>query len=246
MERKENAPDSPYLTDNLKDYPSELALLYENSTRRLYSAGEMVYIQSDASKPEFYLIESGRVKIALLSKDGSERTVIIQERNTLFGYAAAFDGHPHFQTATALEPSQLRVIPVETFLALNDKYPRLSAVLIAAFARVTRMLILQIENDSFMDARRRVAHMLCKLASEVGQRTPKGILIAKKVTQEDIGSLTGLSRVSVSLALNHFEEEDLLRKKRNMIEIFNVEKLQNVAGGTAKMGRPGGHFQEIK
>jgi len=229
MGRGNSALDSPYLTDNLKDYPAELTLFYENSTRRLCASGEMIYMQSEASRPEFYLIEKGRVKIALLSKDGSERTVIIQERNTIFGYAAAFDGHPHFHTATALEPTELRVIPVETFLALNDKHPRLSAVIIAAFARVTRMLILQIENDSFMDARRMVARMLCKLASEVGQKTPKGILIAKKVTQEDIGSLTGLSRVSVSLALNHFEEEDLLRKKRNMIEIFNVEKLQNLA-----------------
>jgi CRP/FNR family transcriptional regulator len=230
MEGREGAPDSPYLTDNLKDYPVELNLLYENSTKRSCAAGEMIYIQSEASRPEFYLIEEGRVKIALLSKDGSERTVIIQERNTLFGYAAAFDGHPHFHTATALEPTELRVVPVATFLALNDRHPRLSAVIIAAFARVTRMLILQIENDSFMDARRRVAHMLCKLASEVGQTTPRGILIAKKVTQEDLGNLTGLSRVSVSLALNHFEEQDLLRKKRNMIEIFNVEKLRTVAG----------------
>ncbi len=230
MEGREGAPDSPYLTDNLKDYPVELNLLYENSTKRSCAAGEMIYIQSEASRPEFYLIEEGRVKIALLSKDGSERTVIIQERNTLFGYAAAFDGHPHFHTATALEPTELRVVPVATFLALNDRHPRLSAVIIAAFARVTRMLILQIENDSFMDARRRVAHMLCKLASEVGQTTPRGILIAKKVTQEDLGNLTGLSRVSVSLALNHFEEQDLLRKKRNMFEIFIVEKLRTVAG----------------
>jgi CRP/FNR family transcriptional regulator, cyclic AMP receptor protein len=229
MEEKENIPNSPYLTDNLKGYQTEVELLYKNSTARSCAAGEMVYIQGEDSVPEFYLIESGRVRIGLLSKDGSERTIIIQENNTVFGYAAAFDGHPYFQTATALEPTQLRVIPVNTFLSLNDKYPRLSLLLIAAFARVTRMLALQIENDSFMDAQRRVAHMLCKLASEVGQRTPKGVLIARKVTQEDIGSLTGLSRVSVSLALNRFEERDLLRKKRNMVEIFDMDKLKVIA-----------------
>jgi CRP/FNR family transcriptional regulator, cyclic AMP receptor protein len=229
MEEKENIPNSPYLTDNLKDYQAEVALLYKNSTTRSFAAGDMVYIQGEDSVPEFYLIESGRIRIGLLSKDGSERTIIIQENNTVFGYAAAFDGHPYFQTATALEPTRLRVIPVGTFLSLNDKYPRLSLLLIAAFARVTRMLALQIESDSFMDAQRRVAHMLCKLASEVGQRTPKGILIARKVTQEDIGSLTGLSRVSVSLALNRFEERDLLRKKRNMVEIFDIDKLKDIA-----------------
>ncbi len=229
MGGNESVPDSPYLTDNLKDYPAELALLYDNSTTRTCAAGEMIYVSGTESNPEFYLIESGRVKIGLLDKDGSERTVIIQERNTLFGYAAAFDGHPYFHTVTALEPTRLRVIKVATFLALNDRHPRLSLLLIAAFARVTRMLILQIEDVAFMDAQRRVAHMLCKLASEVGQRTPKGLLIARKVTQEEIGNLTGLSRVSVSLVLNRFEEHELLRKKRNMIEIFDVEKLKDIA-----------------
>jgi CRP/FNR family transcriptional regulator len=229
MGGNENVPDSPYLTDNLKDYPAELALLYDNSTARVCAAGEMVYVSGTASRPEFYLIESGRVKIGLLDKDGSERTVVIQERNTIFGYAAAFDGHPHFQTATALEPTRLRVVSVAAFLALNDRHPRLSLLLIAAFARVTRMLILQIEDVAFMDAQRRVAHMLCKLASEIGQRTPKGVLIARKVTQEEIGNLTGLSRVSVSLVLNRFEENELLRKKRSTIEIFDVEKLKDVA-----------------
>jgi CRP-like cAMP-binding protein len=229
MGRDEAVPDSPYLTDNLKDYPAELALLYDNSTTRACGAGEMVYIHGTESRPEFYLIESGRVKIGLLDKDGSERTVIIQERNTLFGYAAAFDGYPYFQTATALEPTRLRVISVADFLALNDRHPRLSLLLIAAFARVTRMLILQIEDVAFMDAQRRLAHMLCKLAAEVGQRTPRGLLIARKVTQEEIGNLTGLSRVSVSLVLNRFEEHGLLRKKRNMIEIFDVEKLKEIA-----------------
>jgi CRP-like cAMP-binding protein len=74
-----------------------------------------------------------------------------------------------------------------------------------------------------MDAQRRVTHMLCKLVSEIRQKTPRGFLIARKVTQEDIASLTGLSRVSVSLALNHFETMELLRKKRNTIEIFDPE-----------------------
>ncbi len=51
MEGREGAPDSPYLTDNLKDYPTELNLLSENSTKRSCSAGEMIYIQSEASRP---------------------------------------------------------------------------------------------------------------------------------------------------------------------------------------------------
>ncbi len=72
--------------------------------------------------------------------------------------------------------------------------------------------------------------MIYKLAYEIGQKTQRGLLIAKKVTQEDIASLTGLSRVSVSLALNHFEDLDIVRKKRNIIEVLDIKKLRDFIG----------------
>lgn len=230
MDQESYIPDSPYLTDNLNDHPEELSLLLQVSAPRSYAPGQLIYVQGEESKQYFYLIEKGRVKISLLAKDGSEKIIVIQEKNTLFGYAAAFDGHPYFHTATAIEETGLRIIGMNEFLVLVEKHPKVSLLVISAFARVTRMLVLQIEDFSFLDAEKRVAHMLYKLAREVGQKTSRGLLIAKKVNQEDIASLTGLSRVSVSLAMNHFEDLGILRKKRNMIEVFDNEQLRAFVG----------------
>lgn len=230
MGEKSYIPDSPYLVDNLTNHPEELSLLFSIAKRKSCSAGALIYVQGEERKPYFYLIEEGKVKISLLSKDGSEKIIVIQEKNTLFGYAATFDGHPYFHTATAVEDTKLRIIHINDFLRLFEKHPKVALLLIAAFARVTRMLVLQIEDFSFLDAEKRVAHMIYKLAYEVGQKTTKGLLIAKKVTQEDLASLTGLSRVSVSLALNHFEDLDILRKKRNIIEVLDIEKLKDFVG----------------
>jgi len=124
----------------------------------------------------------------------------------------------------------LRIIHINDFLNLVDKHPKVGLLIVVAFARVTRMLVLQIEDFSFLDAEKRVAHMIYKLAYEIGQKTPRGLLIAKKVTQEDIARLAGLSRVSVSLALNHLEDLDILRKKRNIIEVFDIKKLKDFIG----------------
>jgi CRP-like cAMP-binding protein len=90
MDRKNYIPDSPYLTDNLTDHPEELSLLLSISKPKRYAAGGLIYVQGEESKPYFYLIEQGKVKISLLGKDGSEKIIVIQERNTLFGYAATF------------------------------------------------------------------------------------------------------------------------------------------------------------
>lgn len=223
-------PNSPYFTDKLTSYPEELSLLRAISKPKRYAPGEVIYMQGEEAKPYFYLVEDGRVKISLLNKEGSEKIIIIHEKNTIFGYAAAIDGHPCFQTATAMEETTLGVIHVGEFRNLIEKHPKVSLMIIGIFARVTRTLCLQLEDISFLDAQRRVAHMICKLAYEVGQKTDRGIKIVKKVTQEDIASLTGLSRVSVSLALNEFEELDILRKKRNTIEIFDIKKLERLVG----------------
>jgi CRP-like cAMP-binding protein len=230
LDRKSYIPDSPYLTDNLTDHPEELSLLLSISKSKRYTAGGLIYVQGEESKPYFYLVEQGKVKISLLGRDGSEKIIVIQEKNTLFGYAATFDGHPYFHTATAVEETTLRIIHINDFLNLVERHPKVALLVVVAFARVTRMLVLQIEDFSFLDAEKRVAHMIYKLAYEIGQKTPKGLLIAKKVTQEDIASLTGLSRVSVSLALNHFEDLDILRKKRNIIEVLDIKKLMDFIG----------------
>ena len=230
MDQKNYIPDSPYLTDNLNDHPEELSLLISISKPKDYRAGALIYVQGEEYKPYFYLIEQGKVKISLLGRDGSEKILVIQEKNTIFGYAVAFDGHAYFYTATAMEDTKVRIIHKKDFIDLIEKHPSVSLLIMSAFARVTRMLVLQIEDFSFLDAEKRVAHMIYKLAYEVGQKTPKGLLIAKKVTQEDVASLTGLSRVSVSLALNHLEDLDILRKKRNFIEVFDIQKLKAFVG----------------
>ena len=230
----DNTPvhDSPYLTDDLQNYPEELALLRSISVPREYLPGEIVFTTGDESAGRFYIIESGKIKVSILREDGTEKILGIHEKNTLFGETAALDGHRYFATATVLEKTTLRIIDTRAFFALIERHPRVSHLMMGAFARVVRMLVLQIEGLSFLGAQRRVAHMLFKLVSEIGQKTQRGVMISRKVTHEDIASLTGLSRVSVSLALNAFEEAGILRKKRQMIEVFDMERLKEIITGT--------------
>lgn len=231
MEKIRDIDDSPYITENFKDYTEEMELLFSISTAKDFMPGEIVCMAGDESAKKFYIVESGKIKVSIIRQDGSEKILGIHEKNTVFGETAALDGNPYFATVTAQEKTRLRVISTEDFLGLIDRHPRVSRLMMGTFARVVRMLVLQIEDLSFLGAHKRVAHMLYKLLTEIGQKTPRGIMISKKVTHEDIANLTGLSRVSVSLALNVFEELGILRKKRHMIEVFDMEKLKNIVTG---------------
>ncbi len=189
----------------------------------------MNYIQSEASRPEFYLIEEGRVKIALLSKDGSERTVIIQERNTLFGYAPLLTAIP-FPTATAAGADGTARGPRR-----HLSCPQRQA---SEVVRRHHRRLCQGDEDADTPDRERLLHgrppagrsHALQARFGGGPDNTEGHPHREEGDPEDLGNLTGLSRVSVSLALNHFEETGPPQKERNMIEIFNVEKLRTVAG----------------
>jgi CRP/FNR family transcriptional regulator, cyclic AMP receptor protein len=223
-------PDSPYMASKLSAYPEELDLLLSCSKPKQVVAGKTVYVRGEESQPEFYFIESGSVKHSVFGKNGSEKILTILEKNNVFGYAAALDRYPYFTTATALENTVLRVVDVPNFRRLVERHPKISFMVMESLAQILRIFMLHIEDSSFLNAQSRVAHMLYKLALEAGQKTSKGMLISKKLTQQDLASLAGVSRVSVSLTLNYFENLDILRKKRHSIEVFDVGRLKRIAG----------------
>ncbi len=81
-------PDSSYVIDHIGDFRKELSLLLAVGSRRMYQAGEIVYLQGEMSKA-FYFLHKGKVKVSILREDGSEKTLAIQEGNTFFGESAA-------------------------------------------------------------------------------------------------------------------------------------------------------------
>lgn len=228
--------DSPYVVDNVGKYRKELEHLLSISRVKRYCPGEIVYMQGERSR-RFYFIKSGKIKISILKEDGSEKILAIQERNTFFGESAAFDRYRYFATATVLEKSEFHHIDIEDVEALIMKNPEVSFLVITAIIRKMRLLGLQVEDLSFLDAQQRIARILSKIARDVGRRTKEGwVTIRKNITHEDLASLTGLSRVTVTNILNHLERLGMLTKKRRVLTITDIERLDDLLDDS----QPGG------
>ncbi len=217
-------PDSPYVTDNVGSYKDELEALLAISRVRRYENGQIVYMQGERSR-YFYFVGRGRVKVSIFRANGSEKILAIQEKNTFFGESGAFDRFPYFATATALEESDIHVISIDDTEALIKTHPKVSLLIVTAIIRKLRLLGLQVEDLSFLDAQRRVAHIILKLMQEVGEPAPGGILIKKRITHEDLANITGLSRVTVTNVLNHLDRLKLITKGRRKYTIIDPERL---------------------
>lgn len=220
-------PDSPYVVDNIGNFSEELTLLLSMSATRVYNSGEIIYLQGEPSK-YFYFLKDGKVKVSILKEDGSEKILAIQENNTFFGESAAFDRYPYFATATAMLSSKVCCIKIEDAETLILKHPRISFLIITSIIRKLRLLGLQVEDLTFLDAQKRVVHIIIKLIDEVGFITKDGIIIEKKLTHEDLASLTGLSRVTVTNVLNYLERLSLISKGRQKIVVLNRDRLSSL------------------
>lgn len=219
-------PNSPYVTDNVGKFGDELKTLLTISRVRRYQNGQIIYMQGEKSR-FFYFLGQGKVKISIFRENGSEKILAIQEDNTFFGESAAFDRYPYFATATALEESDIHVINIDEAESLIKAHPEVSLLIITAIIRKLRLLGLQVEDLSFLDAQKRVAHILLKLMQEVGEVTGTGILIKKRITHEDLANITGLSRVTVTNVLNHLNRLRLITKGRLKYTIIDREKLES-------------------
>jgi CRP/FNR family transcriptional regulator len=187
----------------------------------------MIYLQGETSR-SFFFVKKGKVKISILKEDGSEKILAIQEENTFFGESAAFDRHPYFATAAALEESQINVIPVERAEALIMEHPEVAFVVIRRIIRKLRLLGFQVEDFAFLDAQKRIAHIIIKLSTEVGEPCPEGITIQRGITHEDLANLTGLSRVRVTTILNNLERAKIITKRRLALTVIDPEKLRSL------------------
>jgi CRP/FNR family transcriptional regulator, cyclic AMP receptor protein len=238
MNETEYSPDSPYMMDNVGKYQNELDLLLSISSARTYAPGEVIYMQGEPSSA-FYFVKQGKVKVSILKEDGSEKTLCIQEKNTFFGESGAFDRYPYFATATAVDQSEIQVIDVNQAEALIRKRPEVAFLVITAIIRKLRLLGLQVEDLSFLDAQKRIAHILLKLMDEVGEKTKDGVAIRRKLTHEDLGNLTGLSRVTVTNVLNYLARLRVIRKGRLALTILNRQKLTSLLGESLSDGAEG-------
>lgn len=216
---------SPYVTDNVGKFTDELKMLLGISKVKRYQKGQIIYMQGEKSK-HFYFVGQGKVKVSMFGKSGSEKILSIQEDNTFFGVGAAFDRYSHFDTATALEESDIHIINIEEAENLIKAYPEVSFLIITIIIRKLRLLGLQVKDLSFLDAQKKVAHILLRLMHEVGEPIGNGILIKKRITHEDIANITGLSRVTVTNVLNHLDRLKLITKGRLKYTITDREKLE--------------------
>lgn len=159
-----------------------------------------------------YLILTGTVKIHVEQVNGSDVILGIRGAGELVGEMSVVESDDLVQVGrsanvVALEPSTLLWMDRAAFLRCLEDIPLMALNLARVLARRLRLATAQIQVLATQDVYGRVACQLVAFAQQYGNPdTAADIVIPLRLTQSDLASLVGASRVRVNRVLVDYKE----------------------------------------
>jgi CRP-like cAMP-binding protein len=171
----------------------------------------LVYEQGTVSDV-FYLLVCGRVRISISRPDGSERLLSLVEPGATFGESSCFDGLPYYASARAMERSTVRIFAREDVLGAATKDPAISLDIFRALTRKQRLLAVQ-SAAVRLRSKDRLLMMLDHLVEAYGVPAAGGMVrLPIRLSTEELGSLIGVTRVTLSRDLSALVREGVVKK----------------------------------
>ena len=193
----------------------DLAHLNGLMHRKTFAAGTTLMTAEQPGEVA-YLILSGTVKVHVEQADGSDVILAILGAGALVGELSLIEDTGRSATVETLEESTLLWIDRTTFRACLATLPQLNQNLVRILARRLRFANAQIASLATKDVFGRVAALLLVFAETYGTADDAGALrIPLRLTQGDLASLVGASRVRVNQVLGFYKERGFLSIQPN-------------------------------
>jgi len=168
-----------------------------------FKGAEAIYSQGDAAQGVMYL-QTGSVKLSVLSEGGKEAVVAILGPGDFFGEGCLAGQPIRMGTATTVIPSTVLIIEKnEMFKVLHEQHDlsdRFITFMLARNIRIEEDLIDQLFNSS----EKRLARTLLLLARYGKDDKPHAVL--PKVSQETLAEMIGTTRSRVNFFMNKFRK----------------------------------------
>lgn len=189
----------------------ELRAIAAHAITRAFPKNAVILSEGDRTDT-LYVILEGRVKIYVADAQGKEVVFLTQGPGEYFGELILDEG-PRSASVMTLEPSKFLVVPkadLKDFLLHN---PVFAVRLIEKLIHRVRSLTESVKNLALMDVYGRVARLLLELAEE---RDGK-LVIAERLTHQNIASRVGASREMISKILKDLAVGGYISVQRDRI-----------------------------
>ena len=171
-----------------------------------------------------YFVESGQVKLLMLSSEGKECILAIHGAGDIFGELCLSGLGARLETATAMQATTLKQIPRSQFFArlgrdsLFEGFIRYLAVRVADQQQVIANLVT-------VDSEQRLGQTLLQLGRTMGKKDPRSIRIELKISHEELSEMVGTTRPRISMFMQRFRNLGLIETNKDHFLIIKENKL---------------------
>ena len=185
------------------DPKSFLATIGEGRKIVGFERNQTIFAQGDPTDAVYY-IQSGKIKLSVVSKTGREATIGVLAAGSFFGEGGLAGQALHMGSATAMTDCVVLRIDKKAMMEALHREHAFSdlfvAYLLARNIRFEEDLVDQLFNSS----EKRLARILLLLAHFGKEGCPEAVV--PKISQESLAEMVGTTRSRVSFFMNRFRK----------------------------------------
>ncbi len=199
--------------------------------KRTFGKG-MIIFHKGGRGHSLYVIESGKVRIFIISESGQEISVNVYGPGEVFGELALLDGLPRSAGAVAMEKTVTLTLSRDDFLRHLESCPGMARSILEVLSARVRYTTAYVESLSFLDVYGRVAAKLLELAERYGREGQEGeqgnetVAIDLRLTQTELATWVAASRERVNKVLGAFRDQGLIEIEGHRVTILDRQGLE--------------------
>jgi len=194
-----------------------------------------VIVSQGSSGRDMFIVESGSLKVSVLSGDGKEISFVVLRAGDYFGELSMIDGRRRSATVTAIKSSELLVLGHAEYQQLLHEHPHTATEfltrLLLTLANRMRATDELYQDLVFLDVSSRLAKFLLNASVEDDGTGQGRRLLDVQLSQYELGTMVNASRESVNKQLRDWEEQGIVDVNKGKITLLNLERLQQKAAG---------------
>ena len=206
------------------DWIEALSELPGKQTRILVKK-EVVFTEGDTCR-YLYVVLKGKVKLFKSHDLGKDLILRVRGKGDIFAFSSLFQGDIHLDSAEALEPSELMMIPKTSFFDWLEGNPRMLLEMIQLFSTALELERERAVQLAYSSVRKRTANALYRLKLRFHNVSDARYTIS--ISRDDLAAMVGTATESVIRTLSDFKQEGLIAIQGSNITILQEEKLRRM------------------
>ena len=194
---------------------------FSDNDRFEYKPGATIYCEGNIGNHIFYVVR-GEVKTFKVNEDGKELITEIFKEKSFFGFTSFLSHKPYTENAEAILPTEIIKLEKSELLNLIKSNPQLALNFMDLLSSDLNNIKEHLMHIAYDSVRKKTADALLQLIPD-GSR--ENVI---RISRSDLASRIGIAKETLTRTLTDFKDENLIRTKRNTIEVVNSRRLMGI------------------